>query len=366
MADGHEQGGSALAPWQSGSGSFPIGGTCDSNGNNCEYIGYVLGPSIDRAIGDRLVTDYGLQQRHLSFRVGDQNNDIWNTHSHAGPEGTQAPIPPETSPFSAYTRLFSNVDLAGQQNLAKRLAMKQSALDLLNGELTPPAEPGGRVGQGAARPARPVAARHRAPAAEHRRRAPGLRGAQPRLAPSTSSPPTTTWRWASCSSRSSPCRSPATWCAPRAFNWSGNTSDRVYTALGMTEGHHTISHLSDTTSFDKIRTIKKYLFQQSTLLHDELKALPEAGGTVWDRTMVMHWSELSQGDTHQKDQDLVVLASGDNYFRMGRMLDLTNKPQRALSNLLISLWQYMGYTDVTSWGDPLLMPDGPGPMPNLV
>ena len=51
-ADGHEQGGSALAPWRSGAGSFPIGGTCDANGNNCQLIGYVKGPSVDKAIGE--------------------------------------------------------------------------------------------------------------------------------------------------------------------------------------------------------------------------------------------------------------------------------------------------------------------------
>jgi len=81
----------------------------------------------------------------------------------------------------------------------------------------------------------------------------------------------------------------------------------------------------------------------------------------------MHWSELSQGDTHQKDKDLVVLAGGaDGYFRTGRMLDLNGKRQRGLSNLLVSLWSYMGYSDVSTWGDTRLMPDGAGPMPNLV
>src|SRR5262245_60969894 len=45
-ADNHEQGGSALAPWPSGQGSYPIGG---SNGAT---IGFVLGPSADHAIGE--------------------------------------------------------------------------------------------------------------------------------------------------------------------------------------------------------------------------------------------------------------------------------------------------------------------------
>ena len=46
-ADNHEQGGSALAPWPSGAGSYPIGGTDQS-------IGYVLGPSADYELGIQL------------------------------------------------------------------------------------------------------------------------------------------------------------------------------------------------------------------------------------------------------------------------------------------------------------------------
>src|SRR5688500_12328107 len=44
-ADNHQQGGAALAPWQSGEGSFPIGGSTRS-------IGYVEGPSADFVIGN--------------------------------------------------------------------------------------------------------------------------------------------------------------------------------------------------------------------------------------------------------------------------------------------------------------------------
>lgn len=366
VSDGHQQGGSALAPWKSGTGSFPLGGTCDANGNNCEYIGYVLGPSIDKAIGDRLLKDNpGLPQRHLNFRVGDNNNNIWNQHCHAGPVGTQAPIPPETNPFTAYTRLFSNIDLAGQQNLARRLAMKQSALDLMKGELTTmqskvSAADKARLDQ------------HAQSLRDVERQLASVVGPHPACKPLTLPAQVDVFNadnhlavgqaFFKIIAMSLACDLVRT----VNFNWSGNTSNRIYRAAGLTEGHHDLSHISDATSFAKIRTVKKYLFTQSCKLHDELKALPEGGSTVWDRSVVMHWSELSQGNTHQKDKDLVVLAGGaDNYFRMGRMLDLTNKPKRGLSNLLISLWNFMGYEDVTTWGEPLLMPDGAGAMPNL-
>ena len=378
VADGHQQGGSALAPWQSGSGSFPLGGTCDSNGQNCQYIGYVLGPSIDCALGDRILKDNpSIPQRHLNFRVGGQGNDIWNLHSHAGPVGTQSPVNPETSPFSAYTRIFANIgggaDAGQQQNqeLARRLAMKKSALDLLKGELS-------RL-QGK------VSADDRARLDQH---ATSLRDIERQLESMADGGTNA----ASCGPLSLGSTINVFDDANHAkvgqlfikiiamsfacdlvrtcnFSWSGNTNNRAYTNLGISQGHHDISHMSDTASYDKIRQIKKHLFGQSVLLHEELKKLPEAGKTVWDNSVVMHWSELSQGDTHSKSQDLVILAGGaGGYFRMGRMLDLTGKKQRGLSNLLISLWNYMGYNDADTqkWGEPLLMPDGPGPMPNLV
>ena len=134
----------------------------------------------------------------------------------------------------------------------------------------------------------------------------------------------------------------------------------------MTEGHHTISHNGDAGSFDKVRQIKKLLYQQTTKLFDELKALPEGGKTIWDNTLIVNWSELSQGDTHQIDNDLVVFAGGaHNYFRTGRYLNFASQGKRSFSNMLVSVWQYMGYSSVDSFGDPLLLPGGNGPLPGL-
>ncbi|HMI89778.1 MAG TPA: DUF1552 domain-containing protein, partial [Polyangiales bacterium] len=130
QSDGHQQGGSALAPWPSGEGSYPIGGTD-------RKIGYVLGPSADYAIGERVLASGpgAPPHRHLVYRVGQKNNDIWNLHSHAGPEGKQSPVPPETDPYAAYTRIFTfNSDPAARAALLERLAKQQSALDLVLAE----------------------------------------------------------------------------------------------------------------------------------------------------------------------------------------------------------------------------------------
>ena len=134
------------------------------------------------------------------------------------------------------------------------------------------------------------------------------------------------------------------------YNWSGNTSNRIYANLGMTEGHHDISHQNTTDAFAKIRAINKHLWTQNLKLYEALKAMPDGDGTLWDKTLVVHWNELAQGDTHAINNNLVIFAGkADNAFRRGRYIDFANK--QSFSDMLITCHQYMGFTDVTSFGD---------------
>ncbi|MBX7099739.1 MAG: DUF1552 domain-containing protein [Myxococcaceae bacterium] len=362
-ADGHEQGGSALAPWKSGTGSFPIGG------GNGATIGYVLGPSADYAIGERVVKENpSVRFKHLNFRVGQNYNNIWNQHAHAGPVGTQNPVPPQVNPFTAYTQIFSGLDLSGQATLARRLALKQSALDLVNGDLNSlrgklPAGDRARLEQ------------HADSIRDLERALQGMAGSSAACKP-LGLPATFDHlnddNYAKVGDLFFKISNLAFSCdlvRTINFNWSGNTNDRVYgPELGLTDGHHTISHNSDTTSFDHIRAIKKQLFTHTTTkLFDLLKATPEADKTMWDYSLVVIWSELSQGDTHATDNDLVLFAGGAHgHFRQNRYLNFKSVAKNSHSNMVLSVWDYMGYGDVTTWGDPLLLPNGGGPLPGLV
>lgn len=357
QADAHQQGGSALAPWPSGTGSFPIGGT-DST------IGYVMGPSADRAIGDRVLQQNpNVPYRHLVYRVGDKSNHIWNQHAHAGPVGTQAPIPPETNPFTAYTRIFGNLDTAQTDALKRRLAMRASSLDLLKTELA-------SLKTKLSTNDRIRLDQHTEAVLEVERGLQSLSSQLPECKPLTLGTQFDAYSSANYQQAGFlffKMLAMAFACdltRVAQFNWSGNTSDRLYSSIGMTEGHHTISHNSDETSYAKIRTIKQHLFQLSTQLHTELKAIPEAGGTLWDNSLVVHWSELSQGDTHSRSNDLVVLAGkAQGYFRTGRYLNVATATKRSFSDLLVSCFHYMGFTDVNTFGHAAL---GSGaPLPNL-
>jgi hypothetical protein len=356
VADNHEQGGSALAPWPSGTGSYPIGGTDTT-------IGFVMGPSADRSIGDLLFANNPtLPYRHLVYRVGGKQNNIWNLHSHAGPVGTQNPIPPETDPYAAYTRIFTfnATDAAAQAAVQKRLLKKQSALDLVLAEATSLSSKVGTQD-------REKLELHMTSIRDIERT---LQGATGTAVPAMGCQPATLGTavdpyddanhivigelFFKISALAFACDLSRV----IQFNWSGNTSNRIYANLGLTEGHHDISHQNTPDAFAKIRTIHKHLWTQNLKLYETLKAMPDGDGTLWDKTLVVHWNELAQGDTHAINNNLVIFAGkADNAFRRGRYLDFANK--QSFSDMLITCHQYMGFGDVTSFGDSRLAGIGP-------
>ncbi|HEX3777724.1 MAG TPA: DUF1552 domain-containing protein [Polyangiaceae bacterium] len=358
-ADGHQQGGASLAPWKAGTGAFPIGG------GNGATVGYVLGPSADYAIGDRVIqADSSVKFRNQVFRVNTESQDIWSVSSHGGPVGVQNPISAETSPFNAYANLFAgdSKDPTVVAALAKTLAMKQSALDNAIGEIATL-----RAKLGSDDQTRLDQHTQSLRDIEHALQSSNTGAA---CAPMSLGTPLTntqlfddtnhvqigqlffqisTWAFACDHVRSI------------NFNWGGNTNNRVYANLGLTDGHHDISHVSTDDAFAQIRQIHKHLWEESVTLHDLLKATPDGmGQTLWDNTLVVHWNELGQGDVHSENDALVVFAGGaGGYFNMGRYIDFANKP--SFADMLVSCFQYMGFEDVTSFGDPLLNSNAPLP-----
>ena len=347
QADNHEQGGSALAPWPSGEGSYPIGGTD-------RKIGYVLGPSADYAIGERVLQSDPTPppHRHLVYRVGQRNNDIWNLHSHSGPVGSQNPVPPETDPYAAYSRIYTfNDDPAAQAALLQRLAKKQSALDLVLQETTAlqarlGAEDRQRMQQ------HTEAIRD----IERTLSAPAVGSSCSPLDLGTMADPYNNDNYLTIGHLYFDIMTLALACDLTRviqFNWSGNTNNRIYKTLGLSEGHHDISHQGTPESFTSIRAIHKHLWEQTLPLYEKLKAAGEGADSVWANTLIVHWNELGQGDSHTIRDNLVILAGGtQNYFRRGRLLDFNN--QTGFSDMLAACFQYMGFDDVTSFGDPRL------------
>jgi Protein of unknown function (DUF1552) len=353
-ADNHQQGGVALAPWPSGEGDFPVGG-------ESRTIGYVLGPSADYVIGDRvLAANPAVPYRHSVFRVGDRENNIWNLQSHAGPVGTKSPEFPETDPFVAFARLFgaSGGDPVSAEQLKNRLEMRKSMLDLIVSE------------NDALLLRLPVADRVRVVQYTE-----SLRDLERSLEPLTKTSACDPMPLGNSVDAFAAANHAVIGAAFQkimalsfacdltrsvSFAWAGCANNRVYANLGIDESHHEISHKGTDDSFVQIRAINRHLWTLSTGLYDVLKATPEGDGSVWDNTLVVNWNELGQGDLHSINDSLVVFAGGaGGYFKRGRLLDFDNNV--GFCEMLTSCFHYMGFTDVQSFGDARLATGGPIP-----
>ena len=270
-----------------------------------------------------LAANPSVPHRHLVYRVGGKHNDIWNLHSHAGPVGTQNPIPPETDPYAAYARIFTFNATTRPRRRRSRSGSSRSSRRSTSCSARRP-----RLSSKLGTEDKQKLDLHMTALRDIERTLQGMTGTPVR-------------RWAArppaSARRSTPTTTPTTSSSGDLFfkitalafacdltrviqfNWSGNTSNRVYKNLGITEGHHDISHQSATESFQKIRAIHKHLWTQNLKLYEALKATPDGDGTLWDNTLVVHWNELGQGDSHTINNNLVIFAGkADNAFRRGR------------------------------------------------
>lgn len=94
------------------------------------------------------------------------------------------------------------------------------------------------------------------------------------------------------------------------FMFANEGSNRAYRTLGVTEGHHTLSHHGgDAAKTAAIQKINHHHITLFAAFLAKLKAMPEGKGSVLDNCLIMYGSGTSDGDRHNHD-DLPVLLAG--------------------------------------------------------
>lgn len=127
--------------------------------------------------------------------------------------------------------------------------------------------------------------------------------------------------------------------------------NRAYTAVGVNDGHHQLSHhRNDEEMIAKIRKIDAYLAKNFSYFLDKLNSIEEADGrTLLDNSIVLYGSGLSDGNRHRHEELPIVLAgSGGGAISTGRHIVL--KEETPMANLFMSMLDVMG-TPVESIGD---------------
>ncbi|MFT4622420.1 MAG: hypothetical protein ACI8PZ_001076 [Myxococcota bacterium] len=139
-------------------------------------------------------------------------------------------------------------------------------------------------------------------------------------------------------------------------------SDVVFTWIGQSEGHHTLSHMEDHDEAGVQRYVdaERWLTERFAALISGLADTPDPafGGSLLDHTLVMWPQDLGDGRLHTCEDVPFVLAGVPHLLEPGRFLDLgpTNH-----AHLLVSVAQAFG-VPLDTFGDPTA---GTGPLPGL-
>ena len=148
------------------------------------------------------------------------------------------------------------------------------------------------------------------------------------------------------------------------FQWSYSESEHLFGFLDITGNHHAISHdfASSGTNYDAYNKIAIWYQQQFAYFLSKLDSYKEGDKTLLDNCIVLFATEIGESTQHDlKIMPYVLAGSAGGKLRAGRFIDYGSKPCDN-NQLLVSIANLMGATDLTSFGDPS---GATGPLPNL-
>ena len=127
-------------------------------------------------------------------------------------------------------------------------------------------------------------------------------------------------------------------------------SNRNYPFIGVSEGHHDLSHHgNDDAKKQKIAKINHFHSTQFAYFLEKLKSIREGEGTLLDNCMIVYGSGIGDGNRHNHDELPVILAGkGGGTIQTGRHVKYSkNTP---MANLYLSILDRAG-TSVDRLGD---------------
>ncbi|HVZ75406.1 MAG TPA: DUF1552 domain-containing protein [Polyangia bacterium] len=121
-------------------------------------------------------------------------------------------------------------------------------------------------------------------------------------------------------------------------------SNRTYNNLGISRGHHDISHHGMMpANLMMLQQIGTYEIQLFAYFLTKLKAVPEGANDMLYNSTIFFSSEISDGDRHNHDDMPVILAGhGGGMFTPGKHLLFPTATHTKVSNLLTSVIATMG------------------------
>ncbi|HRI66552.1 MAG TPA: DUF1552 domain-containing protein [Polyangium sp.] len=140
--------------------------------------------------------------------------------------------------------------------------------------------------------------------------------------------------------------------ANHRFTWLGRefATDPLLNSFCQARGFHALAHReADPESRAKLVRINTWYAEQFAYFLHKLASIPEGGGSVLDRTVVVWVNELGSGGTHAHDKTPWVLGgNAGGFLKTGQLLSYPGEPH---NRLLLTLCHAMGVA-TDSFGDP--------------
>lgn len=134
------------------------------------------------------------------------------------------------------------------------------------------------------------------------------------------------------------------------FMFANDGSNRPFRQIGITDGHHDVSHHGNTAEkLEKKRKIDRWQVEQVAYVLEKMQSIKEPGGTMLDNSLVLFGAGISDGNRHNHDDLPVLLAGkGGGSVRTGRHVRFPS--ETPLTNLFITMLDKVG-VDVEKLGD---------------
>ena len=136
-----------------------------------------------------------------------------------------------------------------------------------------------------------------------------------------------------------------------SFMMAREGSNRPYRAIGVTDGHHSVTHhMNDPVKIEKVAKINHYHTETFTYLLDKLRKTPDGDGTLLDHSIVLYGSSISDGNAHtHHDLPLVLAGGAAGQVRGGRHLRYPK--ETPMNNLLLTMLEKAGVPVPDKLGD---------------
>lgn len=134
------------------------------------------------------------------------------------------------------------------------------------------------------------------------------------------------------------------------FMLANEGSNRAYRNIGVSDGHHSLSHhQGDLAKQMKIREINRFHMQQYAYVLNRLRSIKEGDGTLLDNCMIVYGGGLADGDRHEHQNLPILMAGrGGGTITPGRHVRYT--AETPMCNLLVSMLERVG-APVMQFGD---------------